>query len=155
MKKVLTILAFLTLAVTSNAQKALGTTSLTGYFLKAGVDLQSNTTSTTVEIGKTFGKHSLSLTGNVTNTPTKAYSAGVEYSNKVYQVGAFGFGIGGTVSVGLNKLHKLTFSPKTDVGVKLGKFLVLEASLATPIYENSTLFKPTYLKAGLKLGVTL
>lgn len=156
MKKVLTILTIcLSLAVTSSAQKkALGTTPLTGYFVKAGVELQSNTTFTTVELGKQFGTHSLSVTANMSNTQTKAYAVGLEYGHRLYQAGAFNFGVGGTVSMDLNRFHSLTFSPKADAGLKLG-FLNLEATLATPIYESTTLFKPTYLRAGLKVGVTL
>jgi len=156
MKRVLVILTlFMTLAVTSNAQKTLGTTLLTGYSLKAGVLLQNNATSTEVELGKTFGKHTISLEGSFTNTPVKNYFAGLEYTRSVYEVGAFDLGVGGAVTFALNRFHALTFSPKVDAGLKLGKYLILEATLASPIYEGSTLFKPINLQAGLKLGVTL
>lgn len=151
MKGVL-ILAFLTsVALTCNAQKQ------SDYRALVGVALQNNVTTTSVSLSKNYGKHFIGVKGEADNVyqRDKTFSVGVTYAKNVYSVNQFTMSVGGDVSMNLNRYHTLCFSPNVSGWLKIAKNMQLSASLESPIYERSELFKPTNLKAGLALGITL
>jgi hypothetical protein len=156
MKKILGILTILTLtfALNSNAQ---GKTPISNYTSAVGVTISNDVTTDWLKVGKNFGQNNLSVVGSMSNTKTKAWGVGVEYTRAIYNKGGFTFKTGGSVLMDISKNtnHKLTFFPGVSGGIKLTKNLSLEANLSTPIYEGSTLFKPTNLMAGAQLVVTL
>ena len=157
MKKVLLMTFLMSMAFISNAQskQPLVKSSMSDYVLKIEESIQSNVTTTSVRVGKTFNKSTLCLVASGTNTNTIAYSAGVDYSTLLYTAKALSFKASGTVTMDLNKAHALTFSPGLAAGVRLCPYATLEATLYTPIGENVTLFKPTLLRSGIQLVLNL
>jgi len=167
MKKILSVLTILTLAFTMsvNAQTKKSQTEKwvekqeTSIFIAGGVFVSEDVAIENLEVGKTFGSNTIALVGQTyrVSTPSdRVWSTGVKYYRTVYKSGPFAFQANGSVLVNLTGSYNfLTFKPGVSTSVALTKKMAIQASVSSPIYEGTTLFKPTNFEGGLQVVIAL
>lgn len=145
MKKVLFILAVsLGLAVGTKAQT----------FIQGGVGVESKVFTQSLEIGAQKGADQFSVVGETfkVGTNDRQYFGGVQYARN-FKSGLQAFG---AAKIHLNrKTYDLQFEPGVAYNLKLTNALSLQPRISTPISENTSLFRPISLSAGIDLQIRL
>lgn len=145
MKKVLFILLVsLGLAFGAKAQ----------VFVQGGVGVKSKVFTQNLEVGKA-GANQISLIGETSDNKhfyERQYFAGVKYARNFKS----GLQASGAALIHLNRnTYDLQFEPGVAYNVKLGEGISLVPRISTPISENTKLFSPVSLSAGVDLRISL
>lgn len=154
MKKMFLMLAIIVSAISVSAQKK----STSSIVVKSGVAVSNNVDIESLEVGKSFGKNTLTVIGLTSDKKgqKRGWATGVRYLRTVASADAFYLKTGAEVSMNLTgSVRSLTFSPGAFVGVKLNKHFAVEVGTSTPIAEGVKLFDPIRFQSGVQLVVSL
>lgn len=132
----------------------LGFATKAQVFVQGGVGVKSKIFTQNVEIGKA-GANQFSVIGETSDNKAfyeRQYFAGVKYAKNFKG----GLQASGAALIHLNRnTYDLQFEPGVAYNVKLGDNISLVPRISTPISENTKLFSPVSLSAGVDLKITL
>lgn len=123
-------------------------------YASAGASVSSNVVTGSAEFGVYDDNNWYAVTGETYEVGNgMEYYVGVKYYRKAFNAGktaaVYGFA---AAKVHVDKYKDLVFEPGLCLVQNIGKKFAIQASISSPIYENSDLFKPTWLSSGLSLN---
>jgi hypothetical protein len=131
-----------------------GARGQTKPYASVGVSLSTNVVTGGLEIGcyDTNNWYAIVAENYKINGVRETY-IGLKYYRKVRTLNNItDMYVFGAVKVHADHYKDLVFEPGIAIVVNLGRRFALQTSVSTPIYENSTLFKPVNLSGGLGLN---
>jgi hypothetical protein len=147
MKKLLLILTVvLGLGMVSNAQRK--------GFIQAGVSTSSNVFTQDLEVGSTNGKNAVSVVGQTYETGEREWYVGAKYAKLISLGSNISLAPSAAVKIGLNE-GDLVFEPGVALNLPISRGLNVQVAVSSPIAENSNVFKPVRLRAGVGVSVIL